>query len=255
MLGGLLVLLLALPAAADQVKPKEKPKEKPKDQSPAQQYQALAQEYQKAYQGWIKAFQAAKSAKAKQKIIEEYQQGTNKFAARFVELARKHPKDPAAIESLVWVVTRASGVGKDSPKSKAFAMLRRDHAKEDRVARLAGMLGDRVGPEGEKFLRAVMEKHPKKVFQAQASLALAKALANSDGATKERTREAEKLLERAAKDYPEMAKQAKGLLFELRHLSVGKKPPEIEGTDQDGKKFKLSDYAGKVVLLDFWGNW
>jgi peroxiredoxin len=31
--------------------------------------------------------------------------------------------------------------------------------------------------------------------------------------------------------------------------------PEIAGEDIDGKKFKLSDYRGKVVLLDFWGNW
>jgi hypothetical protein len=31
--------------------------------------------------------------------------------------------------------------------------------------------------------------------------------------------------------------------------------PEIEGEDQDGVAFKLSDYRGKVVLLDFWGNW
>jgi cytochrome oxidase Cu insertion factor (SCO1/SenC/PrrC family) len=34
------------------------------------------------------------------------------------------------------------------------------------------------------------------------------------------------------------------------NLVVGKVPPEIEGQDQDGKKFKLSDYRGKVVLLD-----
>lgn len=28
--------------------------------------------------------------------------------------------------------------------------------------------------------------------------------------------------------------------------------PDIEGTDADGKPFKLSDYRGKVVLLKFW---
>ena len=37
--------------------------------------------------------------------------------------------------------------------------------------------------------------------------------------------------------------------------AVGKPAPEIAGEDIDGKKFKLSDYKGKVVLLDFWGNW
>ena len=31
--------------------------------------------------------------------------------------------------------------------------------------------------------------------------------------------------------------------------------PEIEGEDIDGVPFKLSDYRGKVVVLDFWGNW
>jgi cytochrome oxidase Cu insertion factor (SCO1/SenC/PrrC family) len=32
----------------------------------------------------------------------------------------------------------------------------------------------------------------------------------------------------------------------------GNRAPEIEGKDADGKHFKLSDYRGKVVLLDFW---
>lgn len=35
----------------------------------------------------------------------------------------------------------------------------------------------------------------------------------------------------------------------------GKAAPEIEGEDVEGKRFKLSDYRGKVVLLDFWGDW
>ena len=36
---------------------------------------------------------------------------------------------------------------------------------------------------------------------------------------------------------------------------VGQVAPEIEGEDLDGVPFKLSDYRGKVVVLDFWGNW
>jgi cytochrome oxidase Cu insertion factor (SCO1/SenC/PrrC family) len=38
-------------------------------------------------------------------------------------------------------------------------------------------------------------------------------------------------------------------------LEVGNLAPEIEGEDIDGVKFKLSDYRGKVVLLDFWATW
>jgi len=38
-------------------------------------------------------------------------------------------------------------------------------------------------------------------------------------------------------------------------LTVGKLAADIEGEDIDGKKFKLSDYRGKVILLDFWGHW
>jgi predicted Zn finger-like uncharacterized protein len=36
---------------------------------------------------------------------------------------------------------------------------------------------------------------------------------------------------------------------------VNQPAPEIDGEDIDGKKFKLSDYRGKVILLDFWGHW
>ena len=36
---------------------------------------------------------------------------------------------------------------------------------------------------------------------------------------------------------------------------VGQLAPEIEGVDLDGVEFKLSDYRGKVVMLDFYGDW
>lgn len=36
---------------------------------------------------------------------------------------------------------------------------------------------------------------------------------------------------------------------------VGDMAPEIQGKDAAGTEFKLSDYRGKVVMLDFYGNW
>jgi cytochrome oxidase Cu insertion factor (SCO1/SenC/PrrC family) len=36
---------------------------------------------------------------------------------------------------------------------------------------------------------------------------------------------------------------------------VGDEAKDISGEDVDGKAFKLSDYRGKVVVLDFWGFW
>jgi hypothetical protein len=55
-----------------------------------------------------------------------------------------------------------------------------------------------------------------------------------------------------AKELVERAQQG---LADMRVRGVGRRAPPITGKDLDGKSFKLSDYRGKVVLLDFWGFW
>ena len=44
-------------------------------------------------------------------------------------------------------------------------------------------------------------------------------------------------------------------LFAFENLRIGKVAPEIEGEDTAGVNFKLTDYRGKVVVIDFWGDW
>src|SRR5205807_1288545 len=70
------------------------------------------------------------------------------------------------------------------------------------------------------------------------------------------------LLERVRDEYPDHAhprgtlgETATGDLFEIRHLTIGKVAPAIEGEDLEGKPFQLGDYRGKVVLLVFTGHW
>lgn len=43
--------------------------------------------------------------------------------------------------------------------------------------------------------------------------------------------------------------------FVAERLQIGMEVPEIIGEDLAGVEFKLSDYRGKVVVLDFWGFW
>jgi len=52
-----------------------------------------------------------------------------------------------------------------------------------------------------------------------------------------------------------LLKNAKNELYVIKHLSIGKVAQEIASADTDGVDFKLSDYRGKVVFLDFWGDW
>ena len=54
---------------------------------------------------------------------------------------------------------------------------------------------------------------------------------------------------------PQMLAQAKGQINVIENLSIGCTAPDIVGKDHDGKEFKLSDYRGKAVLVDFWGIW
>jgi hypothetical protein len=71
-------------------------------------------------------------------------------------------------------------------------------------------------------------------------------------------------LETLLKDYKDVAKGGAtyGALADAQlhplsaaDLAVGKPAPEIVGTDTDGHAMKLSDFKGRVVVLDFWGFW
>jgi hypothetical protein len=183
-------------------------------------------------------------------------------------------------------------VGRDVARGRTFSLLERDHLRSDKLGPLCERISYGLCAEYETFLRAVLEKNPEKEIQAQACLALAHFLNNRsqrldlvleqpelakefadlygreylEGLRRQdRTkaiREAETLFERAMRNYGDMklpdgetvVEKTEAELFEIRHLAVGKVAPDIEGEDQDGVRFKLSDYRGKVVLIDFWSE-
>jgi hypothetical protein len=142
--------------------------------------------------------------------------------------------------------------------------------KADRLVNLCQRLGRSSDEGSEALLRTLMDKHDKDEVKGNACLALAQAMKQRADALSEKDakaadkarKQAEELFTQAAAKYANVkagfrgtvGEKAKGELYELKHLAIGKAAPEVEGEDQDGKTFKLADYKGKVVLLDFWNE-
>ncbi len=146
------------------------------------------------------------------------------------------------------------------------------HLQHKEIGQICLTLGMNRTRGAEKLLRAVAEKGANDEARASATLALGQLLkgnADQSGlAPAERARlreEAEKNLKTVEEKYPDVklsisyfgkaGDKAKTELFELHHLSIGMEVPDLQGEDLDGKTFKLSDYRGKVVFLDFWAHW
>jgi hypothetical protein len=282
----LLALLALLPAARafDDPKPPG---------TPAEQYKALAAEYQKGLDDYMKAAQGAKTNEERVKASQS-RPNPEKFAARFLALAEKHPKDGAAVDALVWVISNTGYRIKGGAHDKALKLLKSDYLQSDKIAPLCPVLAASYDKDSQDTLRAIPDKNPHADVKAAACLALgasyqlraslAKRAKEQPGLAKQieavmgkeaadeiakkgeegLNKEAVKYFERVVKDFPgakdskgkPLDKEAKNQIDGILHpIEVGKAAPEVAGEDTDGKAFKLSDYKGKVVLLDFWGNW
>jgi len=251
-----LALLLFVPPSwcLDEKKDKEKP------QSPRQQYEAVVKEYRQALQLYVKAKQAAKTEEERSKVIKEKNPQYGKYASQMLEIADRNPKDPVAVDACVWVVLK----GMHHPMAWAVLTANADSNKLRDACQSARFAPP---PLAEKFFRAVLDRNPDRTTKATACLLLAELLqqrANSaqSSDSQRMIKEADALYERIVKEFADvlhdggpMLDAAKGGLNEIRLLAIGKVAPDIAGEDTDGKAFKLSDYRGKVVLLDFWGNW
>jgi hypothetical protein len=246
---GLAAVLIALPALrAGDAKDKPKP-----DQpgTPAEQYRAVVKEYDQAVEDFQKAMTGAKTDEERQKAFQKMPQ-TNKYANRLLELAEKHPADPAAVDALAWVLSHDFGPTSD----KASELLLKQPVLDKRVAGVVMYLQYGFTPAKAKLARA-MVKSPDRTVRGRACYVVAVALREKDG------KEADKFRDLVLKEYADVTNEGGATLadavnapqFEKDRLVIGKAVPEIEGQDIDGRRFKLSDYRGKVVLLDFWGNW
>ena len=233
---------------------KEKPKAEPSSQ---EAFQAILTELRKTQMKDIEAFRAAKTDEERDKALESYIEKGNAVAGKVLDLAKKDPKNPGPLS---WLINNTSG--KES--EEAMALLLKEDPKQ--AGQIAQSLARMPFKHVEKSIRTLREKATDREAKGNATLALAQfLLSKSERSEKDREtlqKEAETLFDEVLTKYGhldgargKLADVAKDQLFILKHLSVGQPAPEIDGKDFDGKAFKLSEYKGRVVMLDFWGHW
>lgn len=231
-------------------------------ETPARQYAKLNESYEAASRKWMSDYRAAAQAKDRKAIDELMKNRAEaEFLPRFLALAEEHAGTGDAVPFLVWVATR--GFTDRDAMLAAITTLVDDHVASAELAPVASRLDSFAHTLGKQRVREMLTRivehngHPE--VQAHALMARGEMYVGTRAgdATDEQRAAALADLRRAAAltGDGKLAERAKNAVHEEENLGVGKVAPDIVGQDLDGVEFKLSDYRGKVVMLDFWGDW
>lgn len=176
---------------------------------------------------------------------------------QYIRCARKYQKTDDAIMFLTQILM----ISKNKQiQNEALSTLWKYHYESDKLADFAVMvprLAYSLGKDRCDEIMAKLAKSPNKNVQGAALYSEASAALRNRKIDAKAKEAAHAKLERAVELAPHASftPKAQGILFEANHLQVGMKAPDIEGRDTDGVAFKLSDYKGKVIMVDFWGDW
>jgi hypothetical protein len=284
---GILVLLLglALPAPAADAPDAAA--------TPVEQYAPLRKEFNEATQLLYRATTDQERKQAAD-AVASLSPRVLAFAEKYVDQPVALEALVQVISQELWLINNTLYIRRGEPRleARAVVLILQHHLSSPGLGEACRRARYGFSSDCEKLLRVALEKSPHREVRALACLRLAqclndrlqrlalleerpdmakryqelfgepylRSLRRAKGGTE---REVETLFERAAREYGEVkvpyegtvTEKAASELHEIRHLSVGRQAPEIEGEDPQGVRFKLSDYRGKVVLLYFWSEY
>ena len=144
--------------------------------------------------------------------------------------------------NVIAVADRYAGRFGASPNASSMAALRLRALTE------TGEL-DKAVAEWGKLAAAAPDAAAPKVFEAGLGIAEGLVLAK-------RVDDARKQYETLRTKFSQFSDVAPLIERRLSGLRwIGREPPKITGQDLAGKSVNLADYAGRVVLVDFWATW
>lgn len=233
---------------------------------------SLRNEFKKLQDDVIQEYKDAKSPEEAQKLIPKIQKNLLKlpreeYAKKAIALSKTmKPADQGSFDSLVFAMSMVSRGNNKEIMKEAVDIIVKDHSKNPKMISVLGFISST--PDGASILEKIASKTDDRNLAGLAWYAITENLQKEAGdvgpkQAEELNKRTEMIYEKLAKDYADVSMgrgtigdTIKAALFELQNLSVGKVAPEVLCLNVDGdKEDKLSNYKGKVVVLDIWATW
>jgi hypothetical protein len=257
----------------------EAPPNAPPDTPRVAEVKSIVREQDEAMAAWSKALrEAGTDAETRTAWMKANPRPSSDEArAKLLALVQAEPKDEAAWQALSWLSRQPMDAdiardlqlehfAGDERMADEIAMFGRSGPSTARLVATDG--GKPVGTaadldRGLTRLESLLARSPHKKVKALVEWELAeRARREYEAGRGVALSDVLARYARIAADYGDVARGRRMLkdssemaIRSLTVLAVGQPAPEIAGEDLDGVAFKLSDYRGKVVMLDFWGDW
>lgn len=223
--------------------------------------QKLQQDYMTALRAYEKPYENVHTAEEAAKIhLDPNKNPALSYLPKAKTFAQQVKEPNVAVDAWIFVIQVAQGASNAKEADQAVDVLMSRYVKQPAIGKLAQSLPYMFfeDPKRESKIAGMLDKivagNPDPNVKASALYAKADLIAGNGRGDADK---AMKIYEEIVAKYPNspMGKRAKGAIFEAQNLVPGKVAPDFEAEDENGRKFKLSDYRGKVVVLDFWGFW
>lgn len=196
-----------------------------------------------------------KSREEQQKLYQAEYPKPDQAIESITALVIANPGGSASLNGIDWLLNYSGQKGIDPA---LYNVLETHHLHSEKLQAIVLKMARSRTPETQNFLTTVSEKSKIKDARGAAILSLMKRIERDKEKEDEHTALSKKLFAEHADliiNGRNVTKSIKAKREAEEKLAIGKVAPEIIGKDVDGKEMKLSDYRGKIVVLDFWGDW
>ena len=198
-----------------------------------------------------------------------------RLAPTLLARVKQAPDHPRAARLLAEVCVMTNPRDEEEPPAlyqEAADLIASRYADSPDIYHFCEVLGGSLSPSSppwagrfETHLRTILEQNQDRYVRCVAQFALASVVQST---AEDRQHEAEALFEQFRSEFDgkhafykgqkveeQLYKSAGDRLAELRTRGLGKPAPPTAGIDLDGNPMTLSEYRGRVVLLNFWATW